>query len=75
MIIYGPSKKAAGIGKINTVLNNIGESLFFVPFKSHGFSVFTFCKDVNAEISLSRATNSHHLCCCEKRMSLLFSGP
>ena len=48
-------KKAAGIGKINTVLNNIGESLFFVPFKFHGFSVFTFCKDVNAEIPLGRS--------------------
>jgi len=26
-------KKAAGIGKINPVLNDIGEPLFFVPFK------------------------------------------
>ena len=43
-------KKAAGIGKINSVLNNIGESLFFVPFKLHSFSVFTFCKYVNVEI-------------------------
>jgi hypothetical protein len=46
-------KKAAGIDKINAVFHNIGEPLFFVPFKFHGFSVFTFCKDVNAEIPLA----------------------
>lgn len=43
-------KKATGIGKIDTVLNNIGESLFFIPFKFHCVSVFTFRKDVNVEI-------------------------
>ncbi len=43
-------KKAAGIYKINAMLRNIGEPLFFVPFVFHGLNVFTFCKDVNQKI-------------------------